>query len=169
MTASLDREPALRTAAAHAGHPRALGARALRVLEWALLVVWAAGVWWLSDQSDPHAATGIRLRLPDKVAHVLLFAAGGFFARGAFRTSKRVPATLAAGVVCAAYGVADEVHQAYVPGRHADGMDVAADVAGAVAGALLHAALWGGWRRRPGRDASERGPRRTEQKDEVTG
>ncbi len=35
------------------------------------------------------------------------------------------------------YGVSDELHQVFVPGRHADVMDVVADMAGSTLGALL--------------------------------
>jgi VanZ family protein len=45
---------------------------------------------------------------------------------------------LLAVALCAAYGVADEIHQHFVPGRHATAADVAKDVAGAMAGAWLY-------------------------------
>ncbi len=40
-------------------------------------------------------------------------------------------------VACTLYGVSDELHQALVPGRHADIMDVVADMAGSALGAVL--------------------------------
>ncbi len=41
-----------------------------------------------------------------------------------------------------AFGVTDEVHQSFVPGRNADLMDLVADALGASLGAVV-AALWG--------------------------
>ncbi|MFH1572963.1 MAG: VanZ family protein, partial [Acidobacteriota bacterium] len=49
------------------------------------------------------------------------------------------------------YGVIDEVHQYFVPGRHATAHDVAADAAGALLALLAIA-----YRSRPGRDRRDR-------------
>jgi VanZ family protein len=35
------------------------------------------------------------------------------------------------------YGVFDEIHQYFVPGRHADGLDMLADIGGGLLGAAL--------------------------------
>lgn len=69
--------------------------------------------------------------ISDKLAHFLEFGIFGFFlyrAIGRF-DRVRVPAvvSLAAGM---AYGVLDEIHQAFVPGRMSDITDFAADTAG---------------------------------------
>jgi VanZ family protein len=50
---------------------------------------------------------------------------------------------LLAVVLAASYGVTDEIHQAFVPGRTPDVMDVAADALGAaLAAATLGTAAW---------------------------
>jgi VanZ family protein len=41
-------------------------------------------------------------------------------------------------LVSTAYGISDELHQSFVPGRQSDAMDVAKDLAGAVVGAWLY-------------------------------
>ncbi len=41
------------------------------------------------------------------------------------------------------YGVSDELHQWFVPGRHADGIDVLADGLGGLLGAYLFLKLRG--------------------------
>ncbi len=49
--------------------------------------------------------------------------------------------TAGACLAAALYGVSDELHQLFVPGRQADPMDLLADALGALAGALC-CALW---------------------------
>ncbi|MBN2492825.1 MAG: VanZ family protein [Planctomycetes bacterium] len=51
---------------------------------------------------------------------------------------RRVAEVVLAGLVFAA---ADELHQALVPGRRADGLDVLADAVGVLAGSLVYAAM----------------------------
>lgn len=81
----------------------------------------------------------------DKVVHGLLYFGLGmsYFnvaTRGGARTTAR--ACWVAFALTVAYGVSDEWHQAYVPGRSADWQDVAADAVGAAL------ALGLGWRLR---------------------
>ena len=45
-----------------------------------------------------------------------------------------------AALLCLAYGMSDEFHQTFVPGRHADLADIVADVVGGTTGAV--AVLW---------------------------
>lgn len=83
-------------------------------------------LWHLSSQP----ATGAGLPHPwDKGAHLLAYALLGFLlgrGLGRFR-----PAFLLA----ALYGVVDEGHQSFVPGREAFGLDLLADFLGAYLGA----------------------------------
>jgi VanZ family protein len=44
-------------------------------------------------------------------------------------------ALLAGFLIAAAYGATDELHQAFVPGRHSDAFDLIADASGALAAA----------------------------------
>lgn len=75
----------------------------------------------------------------DKAVHFGLYAPLG----AALQWALGGPAAWAAGLG-AAYGVSDEVHQAFVPTREPDVFDVVADALGAAAGAFGMAA----WRRR---------------------
>jgi VanZ family protein len=61
---------------------------------------------------------------------------------------------VAATVIAAAYGVTDEYHQSFVPGRSAEVFDLVADTAGAAAAA---GGLWL-WGRMKHADASHQGP-----------
>lgn len=78
----------------------------------------------------------------DKVVHFVLYFGLGmsYFnvaTRGGIRTTAR--ACWIVFLLAVAYGISDEWHQAYVPGRTADWQDVAADAVGAAA------AAWLGW------------------------
>ena len=127
-----------------------------RALFAVLLVVWCAATWTLSSQSDPEAYVGVRVRLPDKVEHAIEYAVGGLLAAGAAGSGGRRRAWLAPIAFCAAWGVLDEIHQSYVPGRDATGWDVLADVFGAAVG-TLGMSWWRARRQTPDRGVDESG------------
>uniref|UniRef100_A0A7C2GH54 VanZ-like domain-containing protein n=1 Tax=Thermus islandicus TaxID=540988 RepID=A0A7C2GH54_9DEIN len=91
-----------------------------------LALSWMGALWWLSDQPTP----GGGLPHPwDKLAHFLAYALlGALWRRG---LSRFAPAFL----LSALYGVVDEGHQSFVPGREAFGLDLVADFLGAYLGA----------------------------------
>lgn len=114
-------------------------------------------IFFLSDQP------GDSLYLPpfpgiDKFAHLAAYgalAAATIFAFGSGYQRRRPIAVFCITVLfCLSYGVSDEFHQSFVPGRSPSGFDVFADVCGA----LLVCFLWSGWKRsRQGRtDATEK-------------
>lgn len=76
----------------------------------------------------------------DKVLHAGEFAVVAAALYWALRGGPR--AALLAAAAAIAYGVADELHQALVPGRFADPIDVIADAVGAVFGVALARAVW---------------------------
>lgn len=128
--------------------PRTSPVRARRVVASVLAAAWAGLVFWLSSRSQlPFSIT-----LPfgvDKVAHASAYAVLGALltlaTAGARFSGRR--AVLIAVALASLYGVADEIHQSFVPGRDTSAGDWAADTAGALAGAAV-AAL--SLRRRPG-------------------
>lgn len=96
--------------------------------------------------------TGDSFTLPDinhidKVLHCLAYAVLGctflFALPPQWRQQRPVPASWATVVFCLLYGISDEFHQSFIPGRFAGIDDVAADFAG---GVLAVAAYWA-WRR----------------------
>lgn len=113
-----------------------------RALAWSAFCAWAAVVWLVSSRSRPGTDLGVDWEVPDKAAHAVEFAVGGYLARAAVATI-RGAASAPALVACAAWGFVDEVHQGFVPGRETDPWDLAADVAGAAMGVGVHA-----WTRR---------------------
>lgn len=100
---------------------------ALRV---AAVVSWMAFLWWHSDgvRVTARLIPGSHLK---HVSHVVAF---GFLALLAWSIPRAGPGWRA--VVGAAtalvYGVVDELHQSWVPGRDASLLDIALDAAGGV-------------------------------------
>ena len=85
-----------------------------------------------------HQLTLHIFRFQDLVAHALVFGALGWLLCRALEreTSWSAPVTVGVTVLLVGlYGVSDEVHQAFVPLRHPDVRDVAADFLGALIGA----------------------------------
>ncbi len=99
----------------------------------------AALIFTLSSFPSLQPPEMLGFRPGDKLLHCLVYAVFGFLL---FRSAR----VLIKGVVMAAaaaafagilYGLTDEIHQFFVPGRQADPADWAADAVGAVLGVLL--------------------------------
>lgn len=107
-------------------------------------VVVCGAIWWLSGQP-----TVLDPSVNDKLAHLLAFGVLGALWGRAWWFTTDWP-TLKVGAVAfgltAGYGVVDEIHQSFVPGRVASMADVGADVAGAALGVLLVLAAYVGTR-----------------------
>jgi VanZ family protein len=102
-------------------------------------VAYAAVLFALSSQARPLSFLPPELLAQDKVLHAIAYAALAALLvpglRGAGLPARR--ALLAAIALASLYGVSDEIHQAFVPGRTADVLDWAADTAGAAVGAVV--------------------------------
>lgn len=107
----------------------------LRLLQiWLPPVAVAVLIFVLSSRP---ALPGLGIPHADKVAHVGIFALlSATLYRSSLASGVPYPG-LVAFVVAALYGVADEWHQAYVPGRTQDVLDVLADSVGALIGVGL--------------------------------
>lgn len=112
--------------------------RGARVAAWGLAGAWAAAIFAAS--SIPRGAP---VPLPgqcvDKLVHAAVFAVLGGLAALAWRAEGVGPrrAALLASALAALWGVLDEVHQRWTPGRAMDLADMLADGLGAVAGAIV--------------------------------
>ena len=101
-----------------------------------------ASIFYASSQPEVPLPPVLGDKPTHSIAYTLLGAlmvralAGGFSARIGAATA------LAGIVLTTAYGVTDEIHQMFVPGRFADANDIAADAIGAALGAGL-CWLWG--------------------------
>lgn len=108
----------------------------------ALTFGWMALIFFLSSRSDIPAPELFWQQ--DKAAHLLVYGVLGLLlafslAPPAVATWRRV---LLITVLVAIYGVTDELHQYFIPGREASIWDVLADgIGGLLAGAFL---LWQG-------------------------
>lgn len=106
---------------------------------WAPVVLYMAMVFVLSAQPSLPPPPG---RLSDKHWHFMEYAglsALACRALGGGVATVGVGAAIGGWAIASVYGVSDEVHQAFVPGRSSDVLDVLADTTGAAAAAV---GLW---------------------------
>ncbi len=107
---------------------------------WLLLTGLCLLIFWQSSGPLPPRTPD----LPglDKLAHFAIYALLAFLAARAFATlpaADRAQVLPWAGAVFAVlYGLGDEIHQSFVPGRNADLWDLVADASGAIVGALFY-------------------------------
>ena len=104
-----------------------------RVLAWLPAAAWAAVIFWLSSQP---VLPGPEIPYFDKAAHFGAFALlGALLCFAADRSRLPLAAAFVIGLL---YGVTDEIHQMYVPGRSPDVLDWFADAAGVAAATLVY-------------------------------
>jgi VanZ family protein len=109
-----------------------------RVSLWGPVVLWAAVIFALSSLPNLGTDLGVWDTILRKCAHASEYA---ILAVLLYRAIGR---ELPAFMIGLAYAVTDELHQAFVRGRHASPFDVSMDAAGLALGLLLvHATrLW---------------------------
>jgi VanZ family protein len=100
-------------------------------------VAWAAAIFAASSRSDIGAAAGI----PDWITHgsayaVLAFLTSRAVAGGIGRRLSETAFALVVAIVTL-YGISDEYHQSFVPGRDPSLGDVLKDLGGAVVGSAV--------------------------------
>ncbi len=103
---------------------------------WTPVVLWMALIFYLSAQPDlPHPSSGWADLLFSSGAHVLMFGVlAGLWARV---VGKHPRGWLLALGLAVLYGLSDEFHQYFVPGRHADPVDLLCDALGAGLGLFV--------------------------------
>lgn len=100
------------------------------LLRWGPVLGWAAVVFFVSAQHRLPQLPGVLAW--DKLQHSTGFVLGGLLLARALEGTRG--AALLAFVVGLAYAATDELHQLFVPGRHADVRDWVADAIGIAAG-----------------------------------
>jgi len=99
---------------------------------WSITIMYALLIFYLSSIpiTQPQA-----LKIPyiTTIEHVIEYAILGFLLLTAFRSIKRNEVWAVIALACL-YGVSDEIHQSFTPGRFCDVFDVLADCAGVLIG-----------------------------------
>lgn len=120
-------------------------ASVLRIaLAWLPAVAYMGVIWALSSMALPDLSLD-SFPLRDKGVHALEYALLAFLVTHASlrtwpdRERSRIAAV--ALLVTCGWGVLDEIHQAFVPGRSSDLADLVADLAGALVGSSLRLGL----------------------------
>jgi VanZ family protein len=99
---------------------------------------WAGLIFYLSSQ--PTIDTPSLFPGQDKLFHLIAFGMLGFMVMGTLRATQGSYLPRQAWLVTLAvtlYGILDEFHQYFVPGRSADVYDVLADAVGGLLGAWM--------------------------------
>ena len=107
---------------------------------WGPFVGALAAMFWLSSLSDVPGAQYAW----DKLLHTVGYAGLGVLALRAFHGGFKPPrlaTTLYAGMAVILWGISDEFHQSFVPGRDATAWDVVADAVGFAIAVVLFAAV----------------------------
>jgi VanZ family protein len=111
-----------------------------------LLTLWGpflgalAVVFWLSSLSEVPGAHYFW----DKLLHAFGYAGLGVLALRAFHGGflrPRLASTCYAGLTVILWGISDEFHQSFVPGRDASALDVVADAVGFAIAVVVFAAV----------------------------
>jgi VanZ family protein len=105
------------------------------------VLLYAGLIFWLSSQTHTEREKQLLNVVPDVMLHALEF---GFLALlllrqlyQAGRVGNILRATILSLFISASYGVLDELHQGFVPGREMDFRDGVADATGALVFLLL--------------------------------
>lgn len=108
------------------------------ILRWAPAAVWATVIFRFSSIPGSELPPGNYT----SVAHFVVYAVLGALVYVALRLKRtEIVAVYMAIALSSLYGVSDEFHQAFVPGRTPDVIDWVIDTAGAAAGASFSALI----------------------------
>ena len=104
----------------------------IKALDTVLLILYCTFIYWLSDQ--PSLPTPMLFPHQDKLFHAGAYFVMAGFALRAFRyhTVSLPKLVINSLIFCSLYGMSDEWHQSFVPGRMSDVADWAADTVGAM-------------------------------------
>jgi len=113
------------------------------VLRWLPVLAYMGLIWFLS--SRPISVPLVWIPHRDKLVHLLEYGTLGVLAARAIHGSMRITLRAVLGwafVLTVGWGALDEVHQAFVPERSADLLDLAADAVGALLGVACYGRFW---------------------------
>jgi VanZ family protein len=105
---------------------------------WVLALVWIIFIFLLSSQSDLHAPPVFPAQ--DELAHLIVFGILGILFGRSFKPNEKPLSfknILIITILVTVYGGVDEVHQIFVPNRHAEIGDLIADAVGGFLGGIV--------------------------------
>lgn len=105
-----------------------------------LALLWMTTIYYLSSHPMPEVDLGFSAQ--DKVVHLVGYGLLGALLLGAMPWRERGYSLRQVGLailLASLYGLLDEWHQSFVPGRHSDALDLVADFVGAALGSF---SLW---------------------------
>ena len=107
---------------------------------WFPVILYSGIIFYVS--SVPNVKTPLQEIQFDKFLHILAYMPFGFLlARGICNARGSVSSGMLLGTVLLVsflYGLSDEIHQSFVPGRNAGIIDIIADTVGSVAGGYIY-------------------------------
>ena len=112
----------------------------VRIASGALALAWMTTIYYLSSHPMPEIDLGFSAQ--DKLIHLVGYGLLGALLLGAMPWREggyRPRHVVFAAMLATLYGLTDEWHQAYVPGRNSDVLDMIADAIGAALGSGM---LW---------------------------
>lgn len=111
----------------------------LPALFWAILILTVSSIPHLPPLTD-------KIKIGDKIAHFLeYFVFGALIAHMLRQMNKSIlRILLMTSVIGTIYGILDELHQLFIPGRITDPLDMTADALGAILASLIY--IW--WQNR---------------------
>lgn len=74
----------------------------------------------------------------DKTLHVIEYSILGFLTLGCFKNRNLLPILIFAILISSLYGISDEIHQHFVPGREFSILDIVANSIGSLFGVLIN-------------------------------
>jgi VanZ family protein len=108
-----------------------------RLSLWAPVVLYMGLIFYASAQPDVPVPPELGDKPTHSIAYTMLGVLFGRALAGGLGVRINISTALLGIVLTIAYGVTDEFHQMFVPGRYADTKDLAADAIGAVLGAIV--------------------------------
>lgn len=109
----------------------------MKIFRWFITLAYAGIIFYLSSRTWNGTPWFTH---SDKVIHILMYAGLGFLCLWSLRSTalrKRALIFPFAVVLTTFYGLSDEIHQMFVPGRSAEFFDLISDGLGAFLGAYL--------------------------------
>jgi VanZ family protein len=104
----------------------------MKIIDLLILTFFCAFIYWLSDQSSlPDIQV---FEWQDKIHHMGAYFIMAVCAWRAFRhfIDRHLFLAVISVIFCSLYGISDEIHQYFVPGRSSDIWDWVADTLGAI-------------------------------------